>query len=158
MVANYPYFGFPNYMRYVNSGIKNPTMVQGVPGFNMPPNGISPLITASLQGVPGFNMPPNASYIPSKRSQKQRSNSQAFNFQRRNPSFSGGQKKKSNISTFSPRTQKEKCQSSDSPIFNLLGINLYFDDILLILVIFFLYTEHVDDPYLFITLILLLLT
>ena len=137
MVANYPYVGFPNYMRYVNSGIKNPTMVQG---------------------VPGFNMPPNASYVPSKRSQKQRSNSQAFNFQRRNPSFSGGQKKMSNISTFSPRTQKEKCQSSDPPIFNLLGINLYFDDILLILVIFFLYTEHVDDPYLFITLILLLLT
>lgn len=137
MVANYPYFGFPNYMRYVNSGIKNPTMAQG---------------------SPGFNVPPNASYIPSKRSQKQRPNSQAFNFQQRNPSFSGSQKRKSNIGTFPSRMRQEKCQSSDAPIFNLLGINLYFDDILLILVIFFLYTEHVDDPYLFITLILLLLT
>ena len=137
MVANYPYFGFPNYIRYVNSGIKNPTMVQG---------------------SPVFDVSPKASYIPSKRSQKQRSNSQAFNFQRRNPSFFWWSEKKSNISTFFSQNTKRKCQSSDSPIFNLLGINLYFDDILLILVIFFLYTEHVDDPYLFITLILLLLT
>ncbi len=137
MVANYPYFGFPNYIRYVNSGIKNPTMVQG---------------------SPVFNVSPKASYIPSKKSQKQRSNSQSFTFQQRNPSFSGVQKRKSNIGTSPSRMQKEKCQSTDAPIFNLLGINLYFDDILIILVIFFLYTEHVNDPYLLITLILLLLT
>lgn len=41
---------------------------------------------------------------------------------------------------------------------NILGIKLYFDDILLILLIYFLYTEGVKDIYLFFTLILLLLT
>lgn len=41
---------------------------------------------------------------------------------------------------------------------NILGIELYFDDILLILLIYFLYTEGVTDIYLFLTLILLLLS
>lgn len=43
-------------------------------------------------------------------------------------------------------------------IFKIFGINLYFDDILLISLIFFLYSEGVKDDYLFISLILLLLS
>lgn len=43
-------------------------------------------------------------------------------------------------------------------LFNIFGIKLYFDDILLISLIFFLYTECVKDDYLFISLILLLLS
>lgn len=41
---------------------------------------------------------------------------------------------------------------------NILGIDLFSDDILLILIIYFLYTEGVKDIYLFIVLILLLLS
>lgn len=41
---------------------------------------------------------------------------------------------------------------------NILGIDLFFDDILLILLIYFLYTQGVTDIYLFIVLILLLLS
>lgn len=48
--------------------------------------------------------------------------------------------------------------SSDSPLFQLFGINLYFDDILLICLIWFLYDEGVKDEGLFIALILLLLS
>lgn len=48
--------------------------------------------------------------------------------------------------------------SSDMPLFEIFGIKLYFDDILLICLIFFLYTEGVQDQYLFIALILLLLS
>ena len=44
------------------------------------------------------------------------------------------------------------------PMFEIFGIQLYFDDILLICLIFFLYTEGVQDEYLFIALILLLLS
>lgn len=40
----------------------------------------------------------------------------------------------------------------------IMGIKLYFDDILLICLIFFLYNENVKDTYLFISLILLLLS
>ena len=39
---------------------------------------------------------------------------------------------------------------------NLFGINLYFDDILIICLLFFLYNEHVHDEELFLCLILLL--
>ena len=48
--------------------------------------------------------------------------------------------------------------SKDEAIFEILGIKLYFDDILLLCLIFFLYTEGVQDQYLFIALILLLLS
>lgn len=47
--------------------------------------------------------------------------------------------------------------NSDSPLFNMFGISLYFDDILLICLIFFLYNEGVEDEWLYIVLILLLL-
>lgn len=42
--------------------------------------------------------------------------------------------------------------------FEIFGIKLFFDDILLICLIFFLYNEGVKDQYLFISLILLLLS
>lgn len=51
---------------------------------------------------------------------------------------------------------KQKAKSAD--YLEILGIKLHFDDILLILLIYFLYTEGVKDIYLFFTLILLLLT
>lgn len=49
-------------------------------------------------------------------------------------------------------------QSNDTPLFQFFGINLYFDDILLICLIWFLYDEGVKDEGLFIALILLLLS
>ena len=41
---------------------------------------------------------------------------------------------------------------------NVFGMDLYFDDILIILLLYFLYTQGVKDIYLFIVLILLLLS
>lgn len=49
-------------------------------------------------------------------------------------------------------------KSNNDVIFEIFGIKLYFDDILLICLIFFLYNEGVKDQYLFIALILLLLS
>lgn len=48
--------------------------------------------------------------------------------------------------------------NSDKPVFELFGLKLYYDDILLVCLIFFLYNEGVKDDGLFIILILLLLT
>ena len=57
------------------------------------------------------------------------------------------------------KTLNEKdAYGENQPIFELFGIKLYFDDILLICLIFFLYNEGVKDDYLFISLILLLLS
>ena len=48
--------------------------------------------------------------------------------------------------------------NSDKPVFELFGLKLYYDDILLVCLIFFLYNEGVKDDGLFIILILLLLS
>lgn len=53
--------------------------------------------------------------------------------------------------------KKEKSRSSDE-CFEIFGITLHFDDILLICLLFFLYNEGVEDQYLFISLVLLLLS
>lgn len=52
--------------------------------------------------------------------------------------------------------QKELAQ--DDFFIEIFGIKLYFDDILIIALIFFLYNEGVKDNFLFISLILLLLS
>lgn len=54
--------------------------------------------------------------------------------------------------------KKNDSNSSTEYFFELFGIHLYFDDILLICLLFFLYGENVKDDGLFICLILLLLT
>lgn len=45
----------------------------------------------------------------------------------------------------------------EEPVFEILGIELYLDDIIIIGLLFFLYQEGVQDEILFITLIMLLL-
>lgn len=56
--------------------------------------------------------------------------------------------------------QKKASASTDTPeaFFEIFGLKLYFDDILIICILFLLYTEKVQDENLFICLILLLLT
>ena len=48
--------------------------------------------------------------------------------------------------------------SEEKPIFEIFGIRLYSDDLILLALLFFLYKEEVKDPSLFISLILLLLS
>lgn len=55
-------------------------------------------------------------------------------------------------------SKENRDSAPDKPLFELFGIKLYFDDVLLICLIFFLYQEGVQDQYLFISLILLLLS
>ena len=47
---------------------------------------------------------------------------------------------------------------TDKPVLNFMGLKIYQDDLLLIALIFFLYSEDVCDPELFIALILLLIS
>lgn len=49
-------------------------------------------------------------------------------------------------------------KNSNTNYFEILGLKLYSDDLLLICLIFFLYNEGVKDQFLFIALILLLLS
>lgn len=54
--------------------------------------------------------------------------------------------------------KNDKLEKDSKVLFEIFGIKLYYDDILLISLIFFLYKEGVKDQYLFISLILLLLS
>ena len=57
------------------------------------------------------------------------------------------------------RTLKcKELEQKENPIFEIFGIKLFFDDILIVALIFFLYNEGVKDNLLFISLILLLLS
>ena len=55
-------------------------------------------------------------------------------------------------------TETKISPEKDDTIFEIFGIKLHSDDILLICLIFFLFKEGVQDEYLFISLILLLLS
>ena len=59
-----------------------------------------------------------------------------------------------------PKEEKhaDSRNSNEDAIFEIFGIKLYFDDILIVALIFFLYNEGVQDSFLFIALVLLLLS
>lgn len=93
-------------------------------------------------------------------------NDNSFNYSNKNK-YKCDNKKNTSSSDVSNNNECVKCNDScnknsnlnkDEPCFSLFGINLYFDDILLVCLIWFLYDEGVKDEVLFIALILLLLS
>ena len=164
MVANYPYFGLPNYMRYMNpSAYKNIQQQKQEYIRNnsraQPQNRNSYYSTpytqnnrqisqAPINSRNILNYPPPSYNVHSKTSPKQ-INTDYNSCKGKSTSY------KSNITK--PKKEKAKQQESP-PLFSFFGINLYFDDVLILCILFFLYNEKVNDPYLFFTLVLLLLT
>ena len=67
-------------------------------------------------------------------------------------------KKSSRYNSFGPIHFKTPLFTDiEEPIFEIFGINLYLDDIIILGLLFFLYKENVQDQMLFIILILLLI-
>jgi len=59
----------------------------------------------------------------------------------------------------SPSAESSKNARSKDPVwFDLFGIKLYFDDVLILSLLFFLYKEEVKDEGLFLSLVLLLIS
>ena len=97
-----------------------------------------------------FNQKPNSDYynsINKNTTYLSQSNSYSLNEKVSN---------NDDIAYSTKRSNNEK--KSNSEYIDIFGIRLHFDDILLILLIYFLYSEGVKDFGLFITLILLLLS
>ena len=57
-----------------------------------------------------------------------------------------------------PSPPPKSIKSPDPVWFDLFGIKLYFDDVLILSLLFFLYNEKVKDEGLFLTLVLLLIS
>lgn len=69
------------------------------------------------------------------------------------------EEKSSRYYSFGPINFKNPIFSDiEEPIFEILGIKLYLDDIIILGLLFFLYQEGVQDEMLFISLILLLIS
>ncbi len=52
---------------------------------------------------------------------------------------------------------KEEAETREL-LFEIFGLKIYFDDLLIVLILLFLYEEGIQDQYLFISLVLLLLS
>lgn len=79
-----------------------------------------------------------------------------FNMNQTVSSFQTFQAKAEETETISSPTANKT--PSESPIWEIMGIKIYFDDLLIICILLFLYQEGIQDQYLFISLILLLLS
>lgn len=62
-----------------------------------------------------------------------------------------------NFNNFDQKNETTENDNSSEAFFEIFGLKLYFDDILIIFLLFILYDEKVQDVELFICLILLLL-
>lgn len=89
-------------------------------------------------------------------SEKKRTNSENSKISEK--SFPKEKNSSSNSFSFGPIHFKNPLFNDiEEPIFEILGIQLYLDDIIILGLLFFLYQEGVEDEMLFIALILLLL-
>lgn len=140
MMFNYPYLGFPPYYRRFYS--KNMHTV--------------PITKTEQEYI--YNTP---SKVPPLRNNSLKSNDVVQNKSVYNI------KKNENISFENPNEHNRNCidkeddkknNEVDSPLFELFGLKLYFDDVLLLGLLFVLYSEGVDDTNLYIALVLLLLS
>ena len=164
MVANYPYFGLPNYMRYMNpSAYKN--IQQQKQEYIRSNNNAQSQSRNSYYSIPctqnnrsnlqtPINSRNNLNYRPSAYNVHSKINPKQIN-----NDYNSYKDKSSSYKSNITKQKKEKAKQQESPpLFSFFGINLYFDDVLILCILFFLYNEKVNDPYLFFTLVLLLLT
>lgn len=85
------------------------------------------------------------------------------NYQKNNSITKNSSNTISNIFSFLPTSigpltfHPEGFTNIESPLFDLFGIKLFLDDIIIIGLLIFLYTEQVDDQLLYIALFLLLI-
>ena len=135
MIRPYPYFGFPNFRRpypyYSNY------------------NNYNNLHNSNVNTIKNVQTPCS----PKEFSKKEQGNF----------ACSSNSSNLSNLSTKDSINYKkiEECDSdidSSEECFEIFGLKLYFDDLLIVAMLFFLYQEDVKDTYLYIALILLLLS
>lgn len=135
MMYNYPFFSFPYFRRYS-----------------------TPAYTYSSKS--SSFMPQNQNKNSSENSKKSYSKNYKIDSNDKKDSVSSS--KPVSLShyglSFLDNFLNQQDRDKDETYFDLFGLKLYNDDLLLIGLIFFLYKEDVKDKYLFIALILLLLS
>ena len=161
---NYPFFSFPHFRRYPTysplraSYIRRPI---DVPFQNSKTNRTNRINTQSNFEL-GSSKVQSSFYKGNNKLDYLKEKNQHS----RTSSYKSDEEKRSNASnkripagfSFLNNIFNQSDRSDDEEYFELLGLKLYYDDLLLIGLIFFLYKEDVKDQYLFFALILLLLS
>ena len=138
MIYNYPYFGLPNYNKYINS-TKNINMDNKINLYNR--NNIE---TADVlfnepsvsNNLPHYDRYFNPYVLPIN---------PYINYQKVN----------------NKNNNKKHCNNdkyNNENIIEVFGLKLRFDDVLIICILLFLFNENVSDNYLILSLIMLLLS
>lgn len=146
MIYSYPFFSFPHFRRYPNYYSYGSVAEQNnIAPYSNKPNGRD------------YSQKTRTENIAEYYSDRQRSN---INVEERKAK---NEKEKSTKKTppcfnFLSSILHQEDRDEDESYFELFGIRLYHDDLLLLSLIFFLYKEDIKDQYLFFALILLLLS
>ena len=80
-----------------------------------------------------------------------------YNYRPRTPTFQPSPPPEE-VRTSSPPSPPKNIKSVDPVWMDLFGIKLYFDDVLILSLLFFLYKEEVKDEGLFLALVMLLIS
>ena len=160
MMNMYPFFGFPPYYRNYNNYGRRPSPATPV----VPPAHASATHATHAPKNWGNSSLHNFDKFSSKSVQKPYtpsnfSNNFSSNF---NSNSSFGNSSFGNLHFDENSASKEPEVNNDvhfyDECFEILGLKLHFDDLLIMCILFFLYQEDVKDSYLYIALILLLLS
>ncbi len=152
MMYSYPFFGFPPFRRpyhyYPNYSLHNDMQNKNMRANSSSPSSFSANKKENFQEnlhTPNFyNNNTMGHQFSNFSSFVQDSKINASN-------YSNNSKIKSSNDFQNFEVEQEEC-------FEILGLKLHFDDLLLIALLFFLYKEDVKDSYLYVALILLLLS
>lgn len=140
-MVNFPFYRYPYSYYYRNPGFQNI--------YNK-----TPAYTFQDSTKNSSNYSNIEDYISSNKSQENQEDSCKIE-----NSVQADKKKTSRYNSFGPiNFQNPFSADYDKPVLELLGIQLYLDDIIILSLLFFLYKEEVKDEMLFISLILLLLS
>lgn len=148
MIPSYPYYGFPSYINYLQS--TNSKYIKSYQSNNF------------SQKSSNNSQSQNSNNINTQYSNPQFS--QIRNFQCNNiPSFQQSRKFCNKTEVSQPMfstviPQNVNNQNSTAPLFTILGLNLFFDDILILCLIFFLFNEKTNDYILIMILFLILMS
>ena len=138
MMYSYPFFSFPHFGKYTHYYPSRAPIVR------------QPIRNESHRPSASYVRPSNTSFSDLHRGVNCESSN---TIKEKSPS-----KKAPTGFSFLNHFLHQEDRGEEEEFFNLFGLKLYHDDILLMGLIFFLYQEDVKDQYLFFALILLLLS
>lgn len=134
---NFPFPFYRNYPRTPPYGIHQSNITNSPNSIKSPPSSLSNTSSNSFSSIRLKDLSNNEYFTPNDSSAKSSVSHQRL--------YEVKNKNKSNKNT-------------DDYLFDLFGLKIYSDDVLLMSLIYFLYSEEVKDDGLFIVLILLLLS